>query len=91
MKPATSNLACSWCCPRTNIKFYYKKSGRGPELGELPEICGFSFNISATAEATDFKFGGQLGFAKTHDKITHRRQGGHDPGLGELPKICGFP
>jgi len=30
----------------------------------------FSFNICATAEAKNFKFGVQLGFAKTHHKIT---------------------
>jgi len=44
----------------------------GPGLGELPEIWGFSFNISATAEASDFKFGTQLGFAKAHHKNTFR-------------------
>jgi len=31
---------------------------------------GFPFNYSATVEASDFKFGSQLGFAKTHHKIT---------------------
>jgi len=30
------------------------------------------FIISATAEASDFKFGMQLGFAKAHQKITPR-------------------
>jgi len=44
------------------------RSGCGPGLGELPEISGFPFNISATAEAGDFKFGKQLGFAKAHHK-----------------------
>jgi len=29
----------------------------------------FPFNISATAEASDFKFGMPLGFAKGHHKI----------------------
>jgi len=29
----------------------------------------FSFNIFATAEASDFKFGTQLGFANSHHKI----------------------
>jgi len=49
-----------------------EKSGCGPRLGEIPEIWGFPFNISATAEASDFKFGTQLGFAKAHHKITPR-------------------
>jgi len=36
---------------------------------ELPEISGFPLNISATAEASDLKFGTQLGFAKAHHKV----------------------
>jgi len=46
------------------------KSGRGPGLGKLPKILVFPFNISATAEASEFKFGMQLGFAHSHHKIT---------------------
>jgi len=48
------------------------------------------FNISATAEASDFKFGLQLGFAKAHHKITPRGKNRRGPGLGELPKMLGF-
>jgi len=51
----------------------------------------FPFNIFATAEASDFKFGMQLGFAKGHHKITFREKSGRSPGLGKLPKILGFP
>jgi len=40
-----------------------RKGGCSPGLEELPEIWGFSFNISATVEASDFKFGTQLEFA----------------------------
>jgi len=32
----------------------------------------FPFNIFATAEASDFKFSMQFGFAKAHHKITPR-------------------
>jgi len=53
-----------------------KKSRRGSGLGELPENFRFPFNISATAEASDFKFGIQLGFAKAHHKILHIRKKG---------------
>jgi len=60
-------------------------------LGELPKIWGFPSNISATAEASDFKFGTQLGFAKAHHKITPRGKSGHGLGLRVLPKILGFP
>ena len=48
------------------------------------------FNISATAETSDIKFGTQLGFAKTHHKITPIGKNGHGPGLGELSEIFRF-
>jgi len=35
-------------------------------------MWGFPFNIFATAEASDFKFGTLIGFAKAHHKITPR-------------------
>ena len=54
-------------------------------------MFGLPYNISATAGASDFKFGAQLGFAKAHHKITRRKKGGRGPGLGELPKIWRFP
>jgi len=56
-----------------------------------PKNFGVLFNISATAEASDFKFGTQLGFAKIHNKITPREKSGCGLGLGELSKILGFP
>jgi len=39
-------------------------------------MWGFPFHISAMAEASDFKFGTQLGFAKAHHKITPRGKSG---------------
>jgi len=77
--------------PRPIIKSHWKKSGCVPGLGELPEIRGFPFNISATAEASDFKFGTQLEFAKAHHKITPRGKNSCGLGVGELPKILDFP
>ena len=53
-----------------------RKSGRGHGIAELPNILEFPFNIFATAEASDFKFGTQLGFAKAHHKITPRGEVG---------------
>jgi len=41
------------------------------------------------AEASDFIFGTQLGFAKSHHKITPRGISGHGLGLGSTPKFCG--
>jgi len=42
------------------------------------------------AEASDFKFGTHLGFAKAHLKITPIGKSGHGLVLGELPKILRF-
>jgi len=42
----------------------------GPGHREVPQSFGVPFNISATAEASDLKFGMQLGVAKAHHKIT---------------------
>jgi len=38
---------------------------------ELPKILGVPYNISATAEASNFEIGTPLEFAKAHHKITH--------------------
>ena len=54
-----------------------------------PQNVWAPFNISAIAEASEFKFGVQLGFAKDHHKITPREKSKRGPGLGELPKILG--
>jgi len=56
-----------------------------------PRNFGFIFNISATVEAMDFKFGTQLGFAKAHYKITRREKSGGGLRLGELCKILDSP
>jgi len=52
-------------------------------------LWGF-FNISATAETSDFKFGTQLGFAKIHHKITPREKRKGGLGLGELLNMLAF-
>ena len=55
-----------------------------------PQYFGVPNNIPATAEASNFKIGMLLGFAKAHRKIPRRRKNGRGFGL-ELPKILGFP
>ena len=60
---------------------------RGHGLGELPNILEFPFTISATAEASDFKFGTPLGFAKAHHKIARRKKVGVALGKGSSPKF----
>ena len=62
-----------------------------PRARGAPQNFWPPFNISATAEANELKFGMQLGFAKAHQKITSREKSGCGPGLGELPKILGSP
>ena len=89
MKPATSNLAC-WDLPKLIINPTGRKSGCGPGLGEPPEILGFPFNISATAETSNFKFGIQLGFANVHHKITPRGKVEVPFSLVKLLKTLGF-
>ena len=61
------------------------------KLRELPKLLGFAYNIFATAGASVFTFGMQLGFGKAHNKIICRRKGRYGPGLGDLPEIWGFP
>jgi len=56
------------------FKIQLEKSACGPGLGELPEIWGFPFNISATAQASDFKFDKELGLAKANHEITPREK-----------------
>jgi len=43
------------------------------------------------AEASDFKTGIRLRFAKADHKITSRRKSGRGLVLEEIPKILGFP
>ena len=73
MKPATSKLAKRWGLPRPIIKYYAEEKWAWPWAREAPQNFGVPFNISATAEASDFlKFGTQVGFAKGHYQITPR-------------------
>jgi len=69
MKPAISNLACIGGLPRPISNPTRRKSGCSLGLEKLPEIWGFPFNLSATAEDSDFKFGTQLGFAKAQGPL----------------------
>jgi len=57
----------------------------------FPKRWGLPFNISATAEVSDFKFGTQQGFAKAHYKITLREKSGRGLGLGNFAKFLEFP
>jgi len=55
------------------------------ELRELPKIWGL-LDISVMAEASDFKFGIELGFAKSNYKITSKTKVGEALVWG-APKI----
>ena len=79
-KLANSNLVHNLGLPRPIIKSHPKE-----KVGGCPCI------ISATAGASDFKFGTQHGFVKTHHKITPLGKSGCGLELGELLKILEFP
>ena len=87
LRLATSNLVCSLDLRTAIINHTKRKSGRAHGLGKLPKLLEFPFNISATAEATDFNFGMQLGFAKAHRKITPTRKSEAWPTIKAAPKI----
>jgi len=70
--------------PRPITKLHPGKQWAWLGLGELPQILGFPYNIFATAGASDFKFGAQLGFAKARRKTTPIEK-------EALPEILGFP
>jgi len=55
-----------------------------------PQNLGFPFNIYTMAEATEFKFGTELGFAKPTIK-PHPEDKLACPCVREAPKYLGFP
>ena len=57
---------------------------------EISVIWGFPFNNSETAEASDFKFGKQLGFAKAPYKITPIEKSGGGLEIVDFPIFWGF-
>jgi len=76
--------------PRPIITLHPRKKCGWPRARGASQNFGVPYNISATAGASDFKFGAPLGFAKAHHKITCRRKGVRGPRLGELPRIWRF-
>ena len=75
----------------TNFDDIDEEKWAWPWARGAPKNFGVPFNIFATAEASDFKFGTPFGFSKAHHKITPSGISGRGPGLGKLPKICGSP
>jgi len=67
-----------------------RKGGCVRELGKLPKLLGFSYNISATAEDINFEIDTLLEFAKAHHKIPHIKNV-RGPEVKELPELLGFP
>jgi len=89
LKLATLNLVFSLGFPKPIIKSRLEENVAWPITRKVSQNFRFPYNISAKAGASDFIFGAQLGFVKTHHKITCKRKGGCDHELGELPKIWG--
>ena len=91
LKLVTSNLVHSLGLPRPIIKITpIGNSGHVLGLGKLFKILWFHFNIYTMAEARDFKFGTQLGFANAHHKTTPRGKVGVALGYGSF-HIFGVP
>ena len=63
------------------------KSERDCVLRKPPKIWPLLFNISVMAEASDFKFGTELGFAKLNYKITPKDKSGPGPWVGDSQKF----
>jgi len=57
----------------------------------IPIFTNKCHYIYVMDEASDFQFGRQLVFAKTHHRIRPSRKSRRGPGLGELLKIWGYP
>jgi len=72
-------------------KAQHKSTSSGPVLYELPKILGISFNICATSEASNFKFGMQMRLANANHANHTQRKSGRGLGLGKLPYIWGSP
>ena len=90
MKLATSKFGIQLRFAKTHLKNHtQREKWAWPWLRELPNILAFPCIICATAEASDFKFGLLLGFAKSCHKITATRSR-LVPRLGELPNILTF-
>jgi len=56
-----------------------------------PQIFTVLYNISATAEASNFKIGTLLEFAEAHHRIQRRRKNERGRVLEKLPNIFEFP
>ena len=54
------------------MKSYTEQKWAWPWAREALKNLGFSYNIFAMAEASDFKIGMRLGFAKAHHETTPR-------------------
>jgi len=76
LKLSTSNLVHSLGLPRPIIKSNREKKWAWPWARGTPPKFWVSYNISVTAEGSDFKFGTQLTFAKNHNKIKRMSKGG---------------
>ena len=61
---------------KAHYKIPRRRKMAWPWAWEARQNFGVPFNISAKAEARNFKFGMQLGFAEAHNKITHRGKAG---------------
>jgi len=68
--PPPKNRGAEWQAPKVG-----KSRRRGGGMGRgVPKIWGFPFDICATAEASNFKFGMHLGLTKAYHKNHNQRK-----------------
>jgi len=84
-------LALGWGLPKPIIKSHTKEKVDVALCYRSSQILRVSFNIYATAEASNFKFGKQLWLAKAHHKNHQQRKSGGSLGLGKLSNIWVSP
>ena len=90
MKPATSDLACSWGLPPSSNPTR-SKSGCGPGLRELPEIRASPLIFLQRLKLATSNLVHSLSLPRHIIKSHAERKAGRGPGLKELPKIWSFP
>jgi len=91
LKLTTSKLASCWSLPRPIIKSHTEEKVDVTLCYRSSPKFWVPFNICATTESSNFKFGMQLGLAKAHHKNHNQRKKGAWSCARKYPTYLGFP
>jgi len=80
-----------WGLPSPIIESHQNKKWMWPWARGALQNFGVSFNISATGEASEFKFGTQLDLLRPIIKLNPEEKMGAALGKGSSPKFWGSP